>query len=166
MNFRKALLPLVLIAALIGPLVASAQQSMNIPYQGVLSLGTCTGGQSCTEPVGDTPFNQAATTSLTQVIAAPSVATQKLRITALFATGEESATGGNLELETGTGTNCATNTAVLAVLVPLSASLAAGQQIAAQGNPLLIAPAGAAICVLVTAGTVTSANVSGVYTTY
>jgi hypothetical protein len=142
-----------------------AQQVQSGPN--VTTTGLCTNGIACNPAVGDSAFSQAATTSLAQVIAAPTNAAQSVRITALAAQGYESATGGVLELEQGTGVNCASSTAVLAYVLYLPAT--AGISSASIGSGLgavFIAKPGFAVCVIVTAGTVGVAGIAGTYTIY
>jgi hypothetical protein len=129
------------------------------------AVGLCTNAAGCLPPNGDTQFYQAATTTLTQVIAAPG--SGSIRITSLVASGLESATGGWIELEYGTGTNCATGTTVLAFVLWVPAA-APGAQISlgtGYGNVFLV-PATKALCVIVSAGTVTQASIAGTYTVY
>lgn len=126
------------------------------------SFDTTASARHCA-PAGGNGMSQAVTTTLTQVIAAP--ASGSIRITALNAAAEESATGGFLELEYGTGTNCATGTTLLSVIMWVGAAATSGQQFSmGSGNgAVLIVPATKALCVLITAGTVTTAEISGTY---
>ena len=114
----------------------------------------------CSPTIGDTAFSydSGSTKTLTQVIAAP--AAGSIRIASGFFYGVESATGGTLEIETGTGSNCASNTAVLFAVALGSSGLVSG------ALPQLIAPAKSAVCFTVTAGTLVDGGIFGVQATY
>jgi hypothetical protein len=116
---------------------------------------------ACAPTVGDQPFYSAVTTTLTQFIAAPT-SPAAIRITFLQFEALESATGGDLLLEQGTGTNCGTSTAVVAKLAYMTASTyVSGSYGWAEGSVWILKP-GYAACVAASAGSITSAAISGV----
>jgi hypothetical protein len=115
---------------------------------------------ACAPTIGDQPFYAAVTTTLTQFIAAPT-SPASIRITFLQFEGLESATGGNMLLEQGTGTNCGTNTAVVSNLAYMTASTyVSGSYGWAEGAVFILKP-GSAACVAASAGSITSASISG-----
>jgi hypothetical protein len=121
---------------------------------------------ACAPTIGDTPYYAAATLTLTQFIAAPT-APAAIRITYLQFEGFESATGGELLLEQGTGTNCATNTAIVAKLAYLTATsyVSGSLGYGPEGTIFQLKP-GYAGCVVISAGTVTSAAIAGMYSAW
>lgn len=133
---------------------------------GVLANGLCSNSIPCAPPIGDVTIISAVTTSLTQIIAAPGVGVS-VRITAIQALGEESATGGVMDLVEGTGTNCATPVKTIPLLA-IGASFTANQQVT-WGNgvgQIIMVPTNTAVCVNVTAGTITTAGIVITYTVY
>ena len=68
-------------------------------------------------------FNQAVTATLTQFIAAPPIITQSIRILSIQEMTADSATGGPVELEYGTGVNCGTNTKLFALVSTSTATV-------------------------------------------
>jgi hypothetical protein len=113
---------------------------------------------ACVKTIGDTPFAAAVTTTLTQFIAAPT-APSAIRITFIQFAGIESATGGELYLEQGTGTNCGTSTAIVADLTHITASTGFTGFYA--GSPAFVLKPGFAACIEASAGTVTAAEIAG-----
>lgn len=114
----------------------------------------------CAPQVGDKAFEVSVTNTLTQFIAAPT--TGAIHFTFVQYAAIESATGGALEIEVGTGTNCASNASVLTSLTYMATT---GNVSGSYGNgngAVFIAPVGYAACAVL-AGTVTSAIVSGTY---
>lgn len=135
---------------------------------GILAAGLCTGGAGCAPAVGDTGFRAAATTVLTQFIAAPGPGVS-IRVTAIQAGGYDTATGGQIQISSGTGTNCTTTNTVEANLIVMPAALTqGGGDSMSWGNgvgAVMIIGANRALCVQAF-GTVGSAQISGTYTTY
>ena len=141
------------------PLSGGAVQNM-----GLCSAVTATYPLPCAPTIGDKPFYSAATTSLTQFIAAPTGG-QSIRFTFVGYSAIESATGGELEIESGTGSNCASGTAVVAPLAWVPTTQVSGSYGWAEGA-VYILPANSAACVVVSAGTVTFAAIAGTYAIY
>jgi hypothetical protein len=149
--------------ALISFAPASAQvykDSGQVPASGLCTAVTAGYAVGCAPTIGDTPFayDAGATKTLTQVIAAPTAGS--IRIPAGFAYGVESATGGTLEIETGTGSNCASSTTII-FAVALGAS-----GLVTVNLPPLIAAAKTAVCFTVTAGTLVDGGIFGTYAVY
>lgn len=166
----KRLLAAALFAALsIGCLTpASAQTVYNNPAVNETWCSSTLGNgipQGCSPTVGDTPFayDSGSTVTLTQVIPAP--ASGSIRITYASIYGVESATGGTLKIEQGTGTNCASNASVIWA-VALGASGLVQAQLGSGYGQVLIAKPGYAVCFTVSAGTLVDGGMFGTYAVY
>jgi len=159
---RKLLGLVALFALSFSPMVAFA--AVVQPGPTTNTSGVCTNGNPCEPAVGDQPFVAVPTTSLAQIIAAPTNAVQAIHFTSISAMGYESATGGVLEIEQGTGTNCASNASVIAYVLylPASAGVATFSVGSGNGSVLIVKP-GYAACVIVAAGTITAAGIWGTY---
>lgn len=163
----KRLISAATVAALalfaFAPIAAPAQYANNGVAQHYCS--TLIGGSIpswCATPGGDQPFayDAGATKTLTQVIAAPTAGSIRIPVGAGFVYGEESATGGTLELEQGTGSNCASNASIIfAVALPASG-------IVAYTLPAIIVKAKYELCFFVSAGTLVDGGVFGTFSTY
>jgi hypothetical protein len=118
---------------------------------------------ACAPTIGDTPYYAAVTTTLAQFIAAPT-APASIRITYLQYEALESATGGDLLLEQGTGTNCGTNTAVVAKVAYMASTtyVSGALGVGPEGSIFILKP-GYAACIGASGGTITSAAIAGVY---
>jgi len=161
----KRLLAAAAFAAMTFASFAPASAQVYKDSQLVNASGLCTQIISgypvgCAPTIGDKQFTYDAgsTKTLTQFIAAPTAGS--VRIASGFVYGVESATGGTLELETGTGTNCASNTTIL-FAVALGAS-----GLVTVTLPQLIAPAKTAVCFFVSAGTLVDGGAFGTYAVY
>lgn len=164
----KRLLAAALFSALALAAIAPASAQTYNNSGRVNAVGLCsavTAGYpvGCAPTIGDTAFKAAVTTTLTQFIAAPTAGS--IRITAAQYAAIESATGGALEIEAGTGTNCGTGTVVVSALAWVPTSAVAGSYGNGSGA-IWILPAGDAACAVITAGTVTFAEISGTYAVY
>lgn len=157
----KRLLSAVLFVALAFSVVAPASAQVYSNSGRATADRLCStvgrGAVPCVQPGYDTPFayDAGSTKTLTQFIAAPTSGAIHIPPGAGFVYGEESATGGTLEIEQGTGSNCASNAAVIyAVAIPATGEVA-------YALPALQAKAGYALCFFVSAGTLTDGGVFG-----
>jgi len=127
----------------------------------------CSTSNAPVSAINMTPFVAAATSTLTQFIAAP--ANGAIHFFSISGAGYDTATGGIVELEYGTGTNCGTGTTIMAYLFVMPAALTqGGGDDFSYGNGLasvIAAPVGKAVCVIAT-GTVGVAGIEGVYAIY
>ena len=151
------LLPLTLVALIAAMPSTQAERLFN-------SYQECSTGVSCVQVTGSpgrwSGF-QEAITALTQVQAAP--ATGLRNYVTGIALSNEAATVQTVDIVTGTGTNCGTNTAALSHKFQLgtNATTTSPFVVTVTFRDPLVPPAGAAICVRPANATAFGATLSG-----
>lgn len=154
------------ILLLLGFLMATMAPALAVTPAPPVPMGYCTGAVFCAPAIGDTRFSQAVTTTITQVIAAPSAGS--IHITSYQIAAYETATGGYIAVYEGTGVNCVTGQHLVAIILTMTAAIQMSGNPQGTGVGTVIGPIDPlnAVCVGASAGTIGIANFSGNYATY